>query len=417
MARVLVTYGWCRTSYVVARSLVAHGHEVYACSSLRPIMTAWSRLTRAGAVVRDPFSQPEAFSRDVADLVRRWRIDAVFPGHEDALALRRYEALLPAGVVLACPPLDALLAAVDKGVTTRTALSAGLDVPTTAFPEHPDEAVGAADAIGYPVVLKLRRSNGGKGVVVAHDADEVRSAFTGPWAGIADRPGHVALVQRFVRGAVVGACFMANDGDPVAVYGERYLRTKDGGFGTSTYRAPEPSPPLLEATARLIGAIGWSGIGHVDFIEERDTGRFLFLELNPRPWGAIHLAVTNGFHFPAAALAHALGESDLQRFFPPDRDLGQRHSLWPVGEGIRLVHQMRQLARGRAPEERPTQRRGVDWRETRLDGLAWDDPLPFVAESLCYLAAFVRAGGDLNPATEGMLEAPDALRSRGDATP
>ncbi len=417
MARVLVTYGWCRTSYVVARSLVAHGHEVYSCSSLRPAMTAWSRLTRAGANVRNPFSQPEDFSRDVAELVRRWRIDVVFPGHEDALALRQYEGLLPKGVVLACPPLDALVGAIDKGVTTRAALAAGIDVPRTAFPEDRDEAIGAADAIGYPVVLKLRRSNGGKGVVVAYDADEVDSAFTGAWAGIADRRGPVALVQRFVRGAVVGACFMARDGAPVAVYGERYLRTKDGGFGTSTYRVPEPSPPLLDATARLIGAIGWSGIGHVAFIEERDTGRLFLLELNPRPWGAIHLAVTNGFHFPAAALAHALGESDLECFFPPDRDHGRRHSLWLVGEGIRLVHRVRQLARHRANEERPTQRRGVDWREVRPDGFAWDDPAAFVAECVCYLAAFARAGGDLNPATEGMLATPDAVRARGDATP
>ena len=417
MARVLVTYGWCRTSYVVARSLVKHGHTVYACSSLRPAMTAWSRVSRGGAVVRDAFSEPEAFSRDVAALVRRWRIDVVFPGHEDAIALRQHEGLLPESVVLACPSLQSLVHAVDKGLMTQAALSAAVDVPTTAFPEHADEAVAAADHIGYPVALKLRRSNGGKGIIVAHDADEVDAAFSGPWAGIGDRPGHVAIIQRFVRGAVVGGCFMARDGTPIALYGERYLRTKDGAFGTSTYRAPEPSGALLDVTARLVGAVGWSGIGHIDFIEELDTGRLLFLELNPRPWGAIHLAVTNGFHFPAAAVAHALGEVDLEHFFPPDRDHGHRRSLWLVGEGIRFVHHALQRGRGSAPEERPTQRRGIDWRSTRLDGFAWDDPTVFVAECLCYLAAFARAGGDVNPARDGMLSAPGQTENRGDGTP
>ena len=411
MARVLVTYGWCRTSYVIVRSLAKRGHDVYACSSLRPAMASWSRFTRGGAVVRDPFEEPEAFVTDVAALVGRWGIEAIFPGHEDAIPLRQYAGLLPDDVALVCPPLDDLVRGVDKASTARVAVSAGVHVPDTLFPEHPQDAVAAAELLGFPVVVKLRHSNGGKGVVVAEDAAAVRAAFDGPFRGLGDRPGHVALVQRFATGSVVGACLIARDGEPIAMYGERYLRTKDDGFGTSTYRCPEPSPALLEATARMVRALRWSGIGHFDFLEEAGTGRLLFLEMNPRPWGAIHLAYVNGFDFPAAALALALGATDLEGFFPRGRDHGLRHSVWLVGEGIRLVHRL--MLRGRAWQVHTPAggRPHLQWWRARLDGFEWHDPLAFAAECTCYLSEFVRTRGHVNPHTDGM-HAPIDLAER-----
>jgi len=404
MARVLVTYGWCRTSYLIARSLAARGHQVYACSSRRPAAALWSRYTRRGAVVRDPFEEPEAFVEDVAALVRRWGIDAIFPGHEDAIPLQRLAERLPDGVTLVSPSGPALVHAVDKGEMTRTAIAAGLTVPETAFPEDTAAVEAAAERIGYPVVLKLRRSNGGKGVLIAEDREDVRAAFAGPWAALVDQPGQEPIVQRFVTGTVLGACFLAAEGAPVAVYGERYLRTKDAGFGTSTYRSPEPSAALREATTTLVRALGWTGLGHLDFLEETGSGQLHFLELNPRPWGAIHLAYVNGFDFPAAAVAQALDEEDLERYFPSDQDHGTLHSLWLVGEGKRLVSQLAaRRGRRRDRPHRPTQQGRVAWRVARPDGFVWHDPGAFVAECACYLGEYVRAGGDVNPHTDGML--------------
>jgi len=354
--------------------------------------------------VRDPFEEPKAFVENVAALVRRWRIDAIFPGHEDAIPLQRLAGRLPAGVTIVSPPGPALVRAVDKGEMTRRAIEAGLTVPFTAFPDSVEAVEAEAERIGYPVVLKLRRSNGGKGVLVAEDRYDVRAAFDGPWAGLVDQPGQEPIVQRFVPGAVVGACFLAVEGTPIAVYGERYLRTKDVGFGTSTYRSPEPSAALREATTKLIQALGWTGIGHMDFLEETGTGQLHFLELNPRPWGAIHLAYVNGFDFPAAAVAQALGEEDLERYFPRDQNHGALHSLWLVGEGIRLASQLAsQRGRTHARPHHPTQQGHVAWRVTRPDGFLWHDPGAFLAECACYLGMYVRTRGDVNPHTDGML--------------
>ena len=240
-ARVLVTYGWCRTAYVAVRALARRGHDVFTCDSKAPAMCAWSRFTRAGAKVADPFTAPEAFSNDVAGLVKKWRIDVVLPGHEDGLVLRRWQHLLPSDVILACPDRATFETAVDKAEFARVALDAGLRVPRTRFPSSLDEAVAAARDVGFPVVVKVRRSNSGKGVRVAGSEASLREVLEGPFRRFSEKPERFPILQELVAGDVVGSCFLAQDGELLALFQERYLRCKNGTFGTSTYRVPMDS--------------------------------------------------------------------------------------------------------------------------------------------------------------------------------
>lgn len=404
--RILVTYGWCRTSYVLLRSLAARGHEVFTCSHLQPAMALWSRHSKGGAIVRDPFTEPEAFTHDVARLCDRWGIEAIFPGHEDAIALRRYGSLLPDDVSLICPSLADLSAAVDKARMAQTAHEAGVPIPRTAFPNSSEEAIRNATEVGFPVVLKLRRSNGGKGVRLVRSESELRALLEGPFAEHATNPNSFAIVQEFVEGYVSGGCALANEGEVVGFFGERYLRTKDGGFGTSTYREWDGDPTIRAHTIRMLNKMRWTGLAHFDFIVERQTGRVVLLEMNPRPWGAIHLAVINGYDFPAAAAAQCGGPIERTEYFPVSPPAHPKRSLWPVGEGIRLVSSLtRRHGRGSGIVSSHPRRTAA---RTFLDG--WDvrDPAPAVAEALCYLWGFVSSGGELNPSTEGMHAAPDS---------
>ena len=400
MARVLVTYGWCRSSYVAVRSLAMAGHTVFVCSHRQPAMASWSRFSSEGATVADPFGEPERYARDVADLADRWALDVILPGHEDGLALRHHEDVLPESVVLACPVLGDFESGVDKVEMTRLAARIGVRTPHSAFPETVDEALTAAAEIGYPVVVKARRSNGGKGVRLVGGPDELWALFAGGLHPFGDGTAGFPFIQAFHRGAIVGGCMLAQSGSLVATFGERYLRTKDEGFGTSVYRERMVSAAIDDALAQIAGAIGWTGLAHADFIEDPATGELLFLELNPRPWGAIHLAYVNGFDFPAAAVEQALGGAALQRYFVPRNGTDLR-SVWLVGEGIRAAVLLR--TRGW------TAFLGAPWTVLRslpgasIDGFVWHDPLALVAEAICYGRGFLAARGDTNPTTRGMF--------------
>ena len=231
-------------------------------------MAAWTRSSLAGAVVADPFACPERYVGDVAKLVHRWAIDVILPGHEDALALHEFRDVLPAGVHIASPSLEHLELAVSKAAMTQAAENAGVPVPHSIYPENADEAVAAALEIGFPVVDKARRSNGGKGVVLVHSDTEVAEALAGPLRAVTVRAETVPFVQEFLPGVVVGGAFFAHDGTVTASIGERYVRTKDGRFGTSVYRERLDSPDIAAVANRLSAALSWSGIAHVDLIED-----------------------------------------------------------------------------------------------------------------------------------------------------
>lgn len=395
MARVLVTYGWCRTAYLATRSLAANGHVVYSCSHLMPSMTAFSRFCVSSAKVSDPFAASELFAREVATLVKRWDIDVVMPVHEDALVLREYETILPRTTILACPVLESLRIGVDKAHITRLAEEIGVPVPDSRFPRSVEEALDLAMVVGFPLVVKVARSNSAKGVAVVKSLDELGTVLSERFAGATQSSdGSFPYIQAFHEGSVVGGCFMARRGIIDGYFGERYLRTKGDGIGTSVFREPYESSVLHAQIEKLVSALEWDGIGHFDFIENPRTGELVLLEMNPRLWGAINLAYVNGFDFVGSAVEHALGKQDIAEFFQARSEKPLR-SMWLIGEGIRWAQL---LATGQYSHgvKAPFEVLG-SLRKTRFDDFIWRDPMPFLAEALCYGRGFLDSGGDFNP--------------------
>ena len=397
--KILITYGWCRTSYLALRSLAYQGYEVYSCSSSTPAMCQWSRFSRKNQKVPDPFLKPEEYAFAVGKLVTQWKIDAVLPGHEDALPLRRFQKLLP-DVPIICPSLEVLEHALDKGWITEQAQSIGVPVPRTKFPGSVDEAIADSEDLGFPLIIKLRRGNSGKGVVAVKNVEEMRDILLNRFRLYTQQQTRFPILQEYMPGQVVGVCFLAHEGRIVASFGERYLRCKDGQFGTSVFREPLVWPKLNDYVALMIKQLHWTGLGHFDFIEAEDQSNAYLLELNPRLWGAINLAYINGFNFPAAVVAQTFGEENLDRYFDLQSDSSLR-SIWLIGEMIAAVNRWRDgesLGPVRAflgvMKSLPN---------SRFDDLLWHDPFAFLGEAACYAKMFIRAGGSTNPANDGML--------------
>ena len=273
--RVLVTYGWCRTAYVVAESLARAGYAVYGCDDSRWNMLSCSRHVRGSDVVSDPFRDPEQYVKDIAAVVRKRGIDILLPVHEDALAIRRFEALLPEDLTVISAGLDDLLVAVDKLSIVRVAERAGVPVPKTFAPASACEAREAAVTLGGPTILKTRRGNSGKGVLLVDSPAEVPRAWDGMVRRFGLAAGREPIIQDFIEGDLYGSCFLASKGIVKAVFLEKYLCWKEGKFGTSVLREPLEWPLLTEYTRKIVKELSWTGIGHLDFVGSRRRGSSL----------------------------------------------------------------------------------------------------------------------------------------------
>jgi predicted ATP-grasp superfamily ATP-dependent carboligase len=363
-------------------------------------MTRFSRFVRSFDLVADPFGEPKQYVKDLASIVRRRKIDILLPVHEDALTIATFRDLLPPDLLIACPDGKDFARANDKYEIIRIAESAGLDVPRTVAPSNLEEAMEFAAGFTYPIVIKTRRGNSGKGVLRVDSPRELRRTYQSLVERFGLAPDRMPILQEYVGmdGGLYGTCFLAEQGQVKACFMEHYLRHKEGTFGTSVLREPCDWPLLRHYTERLSQALSWTGVGHFDFVANRALTRAVFLEMNPRFWGALNLAVSNGYDFPRGLVTMLIrGKPDDEAFRPSSR---RTKSLWIIGE---LIAGTADLRHGRWLAPFQSLARVLFHPCSVYDDFRWDDPLPLIAETLYYGKEFLANGGELNPTKAEMM--------------
>jgi urea carboxylase len=216
---------------------------------------------------------------------------AVFPGYgllsENTEFARMCEE---AGVKWLGPTPEQIIAFGLKHEARRLAGEAGVPlVPGTDLLESAETAVAAAEAIGYPVMLKSTAGGGGIGMKVCRDAEELAKEFESV-VRLSERSfgsGGV-FIERFIqRGRHVEVQIFGDGAGRVLALGER-----DCSVQRRNQKVFEetPAPGLsaevraaLHAAAVKLGeSVGYRSAGTVEFIYDADRCDFFFLEVNTR---------------------------------------------------------------------------------------------------------------------------------------
>lgn len=230
----------------------------------------------------------------IVALAKQHGIQALHPGYgflseNPAFA----QACEDAGIVFVGPPARAMADMGDKARSKEIMTAAGVPcVPGYHGPEQaPEQLRARAREIRYPVLLKSVKGGGGKGMRIVRTDDEfeaqLRSARAEARASFGDG-GEVMLVEKYVvRPRHV----------EVQVFADRYgncvaLGERDCSVQRRHQKILEESPaPLLDDATRhdlwdkartAALAVGYVGAGTVEFILDKDTGEFYFMEMNTR---------------------------------------------------------------------------------------------------------------------------------------
>lgn len=219
-------------------------------------------------------------------------VTAIHPGYGFLAENAQFaQAVSAAGLLWIGPSPDVIDVMGDKVRARHAVSAAGVPVSggTADALSSVDDAVVQADAIGFPVMLKAAAGGGGIGMVVAHDAEQLRKMFAGTQS-MAERSfgsGKVFLEKyvasaRHVEVQVLGLA----DGSVIAL-GER-----DCSVQRRHQKVAEECPAphldgtvrarLSEAAVRAAQAVGYLNAGTVEFLLDTSTGEFVFLEMNTR---------------------------------------------------------------------------------------------------------------------------------------
>lgn len=298
--RVLVLDGETRKAVPVVRALASDGWWVAVASSDR---FAPSRFSNScGRFVLLPDSRKASFSEALQQTIKKLHITAVFP-LEDATITRLYNITFPQNVVAPLPSAESFELASDKWLTYLAASDAGVLFPKSYLLDsvNPEETL---KEFGFPCIIKPRRGSGTRGVRLINspsELDELKKS-------ISEKEQSSFLVQEFIpHGGAGGACVLIpKNGKPV-VFTFRRLREYPPSGGPSTLRRSEYIPEIESYAIELLTSIGWKGLAMVEFRRHSSTGKWFLMEINPRIWGSIALAIKAGINFPSLALQDALG--------------------------------------------------------------------------------------------------------------
>ncbi|MDK2973276.1 MAG: hypothetical protein PWP23_3031 [Candidatus Sumerlaeota bacterium] len=244
-------------------------------------------------------------------LVRRdpeaWKL--VLPGEDTLLMeMKRLGADHVRAPLLPVRP-EAIGVLVSKIGFSVLADAIGLPVPRWSAVESLDEALAAAERIGYPVIVKPDEGQAGNDLFRAKSPEDLRTR----WGNRSARQ----IVQEFVPGRAGLLELLYDHGRLVCWVGSCKVRTLLGPFGMSTCRQFVDLPGVREHLVELGRATGFHGFCGLDLIQ-RETGGVCYVEFNTRPTSGYEAARVAGVGFADAL--RALGEGTSAEFPPPAFD-------------------------------------------------------------------------------------------------
>src|SRR6059058_2069289 len=156
-ARVLVLDGQTTQALACVRSLGRAGYDVLVASDCRWPLGAWSRHSRARFRVK---GETVAAFAELRAWARRLGVSVVLPLTERSCLLCDTEraAWTEVGITVGCAPTDVLMQAFDKGRVIARAEACGVSIPPKQFPHSLAACHAAAEVVGFPCVVKARRS-------------------------------------------------------------------------------------------------------------------------------------------------------------------------------------------------------------------------------------------------------------------
>src|SRR5882672_2701669 len=232
---------------------------------------------------------------DIADIVRiavEARADAVHPGYGFLSESPEFaEACAAANIIFVGPTPDTMRRLGNKVQARNLAADAGVPVmpATPPLPADPAQVLAMAGAVGFPVMLKASWGGGGRGMrVIESDAQLTELLPVARREAKAGFGNDEVYLEKLVRKARHIEVQILGDlhGNLVHLYerdctvqrrNQKVVERAPAAFLTDAQRAE-----LCGYALQIGNAVKYRNAGTVEFLQDAETGKFYFIEVNPR---------------------------------------------------------------------------------------------------------------------------------------
>ncbi|QFR43641.1 carbamoyl-phosphate synthase large subunit [Sulfurimonas sp. CVO] len=251
----------------------------------------------------------------IAKIIKDEKVDAVLPtmGGQTALnvATKMYEKGMLEGVEFLGASPEAIHKGEDRSAFKEAMIKIGMDLPFSMYAYNMDDALAAAEKIGFPIIIRASFTLAGGGSGVAYNMDEFKKLAK---RGLDESPVTEILIEESLLGwkeyemevirdrsdNCIIVCSIENF-DPMGVH-----------TGDSITVAPaltltdKEYQRMRDASFAILREIGVdTGGSNVQFSVDPKTGRMIVIEMNPRVSRSSALA-SKATGYPIAKVATLL---------------------------------------------------------------------------------------------------------------
>ncbi len=216
--------------------------------------------------------------------------DAIHPGYGFLSESARFAQICDDHGITFIGPKPSVIAAMgDKATAKRVMSEAGVaTTPGTDILASVREAAGAAESIGYPVLLKATAGGGGKGMRAVNVPEELERAYASATAEAeaSFKDGRVYMEKLIVRPRHIEVQVLADNYGAIVHLGERDCSVQKPSHQKLIEEAPAANLPAktrdaVQAMAvRACAHVGYTNAGTLEFLVSGE--QIYFMEMNTR---------------------------------------------------------------------------------------------------------------------------------------
>ena len=173
-----------------------------------------------------------------------------------------------------------------------------IPVPKTFFAKNKIELIKICNELNGNAIVKHSDSYSSKGLrIYRGTSTEMIEDYIQNF-GFNYKSDEFPLIQQLIEGELYDTTAFAVNGKTKGVLSQKRVMPETFVTGSGIINKTTFNPEIIEYTKKILKEISWNGHIEIDWIREKETGNFYFIEVNPKFWGTNQLTISAGFDFP-----------------------------------------------------------------------------------------------------------------------
>jgi D-aspartate ligase len=313
---ILIIDGDCQLSMNVLRCLASvPGLKVHVLTSEPNSKARFSRHC-ASSHLHDSVGDDKKYIETIAKVAKRVKADVLLPVAKPGIlfAIRNASALVQIAPLPPLPNQNSFDVADDKWKLAKLMQEKRIPAPKTIFYSRDVDFEQKLDSLTFPVLIKPPRSSYGTRIQMFEDRESLEGFLRSNREDT--RP---YILQNEVKGYDIDCSVLCKDGRILAHTIQKCIVPNPVPFRASLAIEFVQSEEVLQVATRLIRALNFNGVAHIDLMVDARDGSVQVIEVNPRYWLSLPGSQSAGVNFPQLACLSALGSPFPKIEYKPRR--------------------------------------------------------------------------------------------------